>query len=76
MSLALYPLVSVYLLGMALFRKKVKEARQEADVRKNGQWTDFEELPEEPLELDTTYEELPPPPPPRRAEGDYDEYFK
>ncbi len=79
-TVAFYPFVFLYFLGMALFKKKVKEARAEADVRRNGQWVDYEELPEEPMDIDTDYQELPPPPPPaqprRREDGDYDEYFK
>ncbi|WP_116105884.1 hypothetical protein [Lewinella sp. IMCC34191] len=78
-TVAFYPFVFLYFLGMALFKKKVKEARQEADVRRNGQWVDYEELPEEPVDIDTEYQELPPPPPPpvrRKDNDDYDQYFK
>ncbi|WP_020570021.1 hypothetical protein [Neolewinella persica] len=80
LSLVLYPLVSAYLLGMALFKKKLKEKATEADVRRNGEWADFEEVPEEPMDLDIDYEELPPAPEPqlRRDKGDteYDELFE
>lgn len=76
-TVVLYPFVFLYFLGMALFKKKVKEARREADIRRNGKWVDYEEVPEEPLDIDTHYEELPPPPTPRRRdEPGYDEYFK
>ncbi|PPK88241.1 hypothetical protein CLV84_1206 [Neolewinella xylanilytica] len=78
-TVAFYPLVFLYFLGIALFKKKVKEAKQEADVRRNGQWVDYEEVSEEPMDIDTEYRELPPPPSPqprRREEGDYDQYFK
>jgi hypothetical protein len=78
-SVAFYPFVFLYFLGMALFKKKVKQVREEADVRRNGQWVDYEEVQQEPTEMDTTYEELPPPPEPqlrRRDEPGYDEYFK
>ena len=78
-TIAFYPFVFLYFLGRALFNKKVKEARAEADVRRNGKWVDYEEITEEPVDIDTEYQELPPPPPPqprRREDGDYDEYFK
>ncbi|MFT4686324.1 MAG: putative membrane protein [Neolewinella sp.] len=63
-SVALYPFTGLYLLGTALFRKKLKEKVAEADARKNGQWADFEEIPREPTDIDVDYEELPPLPPP------------
>ena len=76
-TVAFYPFVFLYFLGMALFKKKMKEARREADVRRNGKWIDYEEIPEEPIDVDTHYEELPPPPEKRRRdEPGYDEYFK
>ena len=79
LTVVFYPFVFLYFLGMALFKKKVKEARREADVRQNGKWVDYEELPERPMDIDTDYEVLPPPPEPRaprRDEPGYDEYFK
>ena len=79
-TVAFYPFVFLYFLGMALFKKKVKEARKEADIRRNGKWVDYEEVSEEPVDIDTEYRELPPPPPQpqsrRREDGDYDQYFK
>lgn len=79
LSVVFYPFVFLYFLGMALFKRKVKEAAQEADERRNGKWTEYEVLPEDTLDIDTTYEELPPPPPePQRRKPDtgYEEYFK
>ncbi len=83
LSIFLYPFVFLYLLGMALFKKKIKEKVAEADVRRNGEWAEYEELPEEPMDLDIDYEELPPAPPePLRRGGDkkkdtgYDELFE
>ena len=84
LSVFLYPFVFLYLLGMALFKKKIKEKVAEADVRRNGEWADYEELPEEPMDLDIDYEELPPAPPEPLTRGGgkkkddtgYDELFK
>lgn len=78
-TIAFYPFVFLYFLGMALFKRKIKEAKKEADVRRNGKWVDYEEVTEEPMDIDTEYQELPPPPPPpvrRRDDGEYDQYFK
>ncbi|MFT5997817.1 MAG: hypothetical protein ACI81P_000262 [Neolewinella sp.] len=80
LSLVLYPLVSTYLLGMALFKKKIKEKAAEADVQRNGEWADFEEVPGEPMDMDIDYEELPPAPEPelrrRKDDTEYDELFE
>ena len=76
-TVVLYPFVFLYFLGAALFKKKVKEARKEADVRRNGKWVDYEEVSTKPMEIDADIEVLPPPPEPRRRdEPGYDEYFK
>ena len=78
-SVVLFPLLSLYLLGMALFKKKVKERQVAMDERVNGKWTDYEEVSTEPMDLDIPYEELPPAPEPdlrRRQDGTrYDELF-
>lgn len=80
MSLIAYPLVGMYMLGMALFRKKLKERAVEVDEQVNGKWTEFEDVTEEPLDLDIPYEELPPAPEPQRrgpAKGnEYDDLFQ
>lgn len=79
LTVIFYPFVFLYFLGMALFRRKVKEVREEAEERQHGKWTDYEEISEKPLDIDTHYEVLPPPPEPRnvkRGEEGYDEYFK
>ena len=80
-SLVLFPLLSVYLLGMALFKKKMKEKRAELDERVNGKWTEYEEVPTAPGDIDIPYQELPPirepQPQPRTRKDDtkYDELF-
>ncbi len=76
LSVLLFPLVALYLLGMALFNKKVKKMQEEAHVREHGELIDYEEIDSEIMDLDLP-EELPPPPPPRKQGGtSYDEYFK
>ncbi|WP_273444840.1 hypothetical protein [Neolewinella agarilytica] len=79
LSFVLFPIVAAYLLGMALFKKKLRERAVEMDEQVNGKWTEFEEVPEEPLELEIPYEELPPEPEPLARKDnkgtDYDELF-
>ncbi len=79
LSIVFYPFVFLYFLGAALFKRKVKEVRKEADIRRNGKWVDYEEVTSEPMDVDDI-EVLPPPPEPRprqtRDEPGYDEYFK
>ena len=79
LSIVLFPIVSAYLLGMGLFKKKLKERVEQEDIRRNGEWADFEEVPEEPMDLEIPYEELPPPPEPEPRKGrdtNYDELFE
>ncbi|CAH1001505.1 hypothetical protein LEM8419_02408 [Neolewinella maritima] len=78
LTVVLYPFVFLYFLGTALFKKKVREARREADVQRHGKWVDYEEVSNEPMDIDADIELLPPPPPEprRRDEPGYDEYFK
>ena len=78
-TVAFYPFVFLYFLGRALFKKKVREARKEADIARNGKWVDYEEVSTETMDVDADIEVLPPPPQPRRRiseEPGYDEYFK
>ena len=78
LSFVAFPLVAAYCLGMALFRKKVDRVRAEHDERVNGQWTDYEDVTTEEMDL-----ELPPPPEPlpreerKKKDGgsEYDELF-
>jgi|AntRauTorckE5430_2_1112549.scaffolds.fasta_scaffold01984_4 hypothetical protein len=79
LSLVLFPLAASYMLGMALFKKKLKERVVEIDEQQNGKWTEFEEI-EAPMDLDIPYEELPPAPEPEprtpKRDSGYDELFK
>lgn len=77
LSVVLFPLLAVYLLGMALFKRKVKKAQEEMDTRRNGELIDYEELDSDIIEMDLPPSETPPEPirrqPPRTNE--YDDLF-
>lgn len=79
LAIVAYPLVGMYLLGLALFRKKIKEKALEADEWRNGRWTEHKDVTDEPLDLDVPYEELPPAPEPQprqpRRGSEYDDLF-
>ena len=78
-SVVLFPLVSLYLLGMAMFKKKMKTRAQEMDERVNGRWAEYEDVTHEPMDLDIPFEELPPAPEPQtrtRKGTDYDQLFE
>jgi len=46
-----FPLVCLFLLGKALFKKKVREVEQEAEKQREGEYIEFEELDSEPIDL-------------------------
>lgn len=76
LSLVVFPLTATYLLGMSLFRKKLRERAQEMDEQVNGKWAEYEDITEAPIDLDVPYEELPPAPEPQKRKGNnYDELF-
>jgi hypothetical protein len=67
-----YPIVLALLLGRAVLSWRVRKMRREQEEALPGDYIDFEEIDEDPLDL--------PPPPerpkPRREErNDYDQYF-
>lgn len=77
-SIILFPLVSLYLLGMAMFKKKIKQRQAEMDEQVNGKWAEFEDVTPETMDIDIPYEELPPAPEPqvrRKGDNNYDELF-
>lgn len=79
LSIVLFPLAATYMLGMALFKKKLNERAAQMDEQVNGKWADFEDVTNEPMDLEIPYEELPPPPEPlpRNAkDSEYDELFE
>ncbi len=65
-----FPLVSLFLLGKAALKKKVREAQQEAEQQRQGEFADFEELDSEPLNLDRLERQAPP-----RRDTNYDNFF-
>lgn len=78
-SVVLFPLVALYLLGVGIFKKKMKEKRAQMDEQVNGKWAEYEEVDPEPMDLDIPYQELPPPPQPQTRgnsrDTKYDELF-
>jgi len=46
-----FPVVSLFLLGKALFRKRVRDAQEEATRQREGRYIEYEEVDSEPLEL-------------------------
>jgi uncharacterized membrane protein len=46
-----FPVVTTFLLGKALFKKRVKAAKEEAEKARKGEFIEFEELDTKPLEL-------------------------
>lgn len=46
-----FPVVSAFLLGKALFKKKVKEAKSNFETRRREEFVEFEELESERLDL-------------------------
>jgi len=70
-----FPLVTLFLLGKALLRKRVKEAQEEVTQQREGEYIEYEELNSEPLDLpqieqwEKQAEER------RRKNNDYDDFF-
>lgn len=74
LSVFFFPFVALFLLSSALFKKKMKDAQDEAVRRRDGDLIDYEEVDSESLELPRLEEQKPP----RRndkKEGKYDEFF-
>lgn len=73
LSVVLFPLVSVYLLGKALFKRKMKQAREDMETRRHGELIDYEEIDSEIIEMDLPPTDLPPEPM-RRTNSDNNKY--
>lgn len=83
LTVVAFPLVCLYIFGMAMFKRKVNKVREEVVRRREGEFTEYEEV--ETMDLDELpHRELPPAPEPeirrtkRTGDGDtpYDELFK
>lgn len=46
-----FPILSAFLFAKALFKKRVKDAAEEARVRREGRLIEYEEVDDEPLDL-------------------------
>ena len=46
-----FPVVTTFLLGKALFKKRIKAAQEEAEKARKGEFIEYEELDTKPLEL-------------------------
>lgn len=85
-----FPLVSAFLAGKALLTRNVRKAREEQEQQQRGEYIDFEELDDQPLELPELSEmkrreeerrekerraEEPPPSRRENRDSDYDQLF-
>jgi len=70
-----FPLVSLFLLGKALLRKRVKDAREEAMQQREGEYIEYEELDSEPMDLPQIEEWEKQTEERRRKRNDYDDFF-
>lgn len=57
LTVVAFPVVAAFLLGKALFKKKVNQIRQDMETKTQGEFADFEEVDSEIKRV-----ELPPPP--------------
>jgi len=68
-----HPIVSLFLFGKAMLKKKVKEMTQQFEEKTQGEYTEYEEVKTE----DAEWVELPPPPvkaKPKQMRGGKNEY--
>ncbi|NBC07197.1 MAG: hypothetical protein GVY26_08390 [Bacteroidetes bacterium] len=70
-----FPLVSLFLLGKALLRKRVKDAQEEAMQQREGEYIEYEELDSEPMDLPQIEEWEKQTEERRRKRNDYDDFF-
>ena len=66
-----FPVVAAFLLGKALFNRKVRQIEKERKVQKEGELVDFEELDSKPLDLDRLKQAEK-----RRSSEEYDQFFE
>jgi hypothetical protein len=70
-----FPLVCLFLLGKALFKRKVREVEQEVERQQQGEYVDFEELDSEPMDLKRLEEQLREQENPKHRRSNYDDFF-
>jgi hypothetical protein len=75
LTILAFPLVSLFLLGKALFKKKVREVEQEVERQREGEYVDFEELNSEPMDLKRLEEQFREQENLKRRRGNYDDFF-
>ncbi|GJM32200.1 MAG: hypothetical protein DHS20C18_12010 [Saprospiraceae bacterium] len=54
-----FPLITAFLLGKALLKRKVKQVRNEVERNKEGEFVEFEEIVDEPPLILPEFEEKP-----------------
>ena len=73
LTIVAFPVVSLFLFGKAMLKKKVKEMTQQFEQKTQGEYTEYEEVKTE----DADWVELPPPPvreKPKQMRGGKNEY--
>lgn len=73
LTIVAFPVVSLFLFGKAMLKKKVKEMTQQFEQKTQGEYTEYEEVKTEEAE----WVELPPPPvreKPKQMRGGKNEY--
>ena len=68
-----FPVVTAFLLGRALFRKKIKEAKEDIERQQKGHYIEYEEVDSEPLDLPQLEEKVKKE---RPRQSEYDDFFK
>ena len=57
-TLLAFPLVTLFLLGKALFKKKVRDVEQEVERQQAGEYVEFEELSSDTIDLKQLEEQV------------------
>ncbi len=65
-----FPVVSLFLLGRALFKRKLKQVESEIRKQQEGELTDFEELESKRLDFDRMER------PDESSSSDYEDFFR
>lgn len=76
LSVAGAPVVTLFLLGKALFQKKVKEAKTAHEEQVQGEYVEFEEMESETLELPQLEPKKQQQQQPSTDEDDYEQLFE